>query len=349
MQSTDRTFSVAMRAFELMKSHCNSASPHSYEIWYTFVTGLNAKLNKAIKTTLAERGKLSCNDIEAFYSTHIASERLASEAERFAICVVDRINAVTGLMASAADSAGEYKRSLEKLIDGARSEQAGDQPHELIDSLIGATKQVTETNRRLEARIRQSRAEIDHLRASLDTVKLESMTDPLTGIANRRHFEAALAVAHEQALKRSEPLALILMDVDNFKQFNDRFGHVMGDQVLRLVVSAMRDVLRPGATLARFGGEEFVMIVPGLALEPAVSLAEDIRRSIETKELLKRSTGVSLGRVTISLGVVTLQADENANALLQRADRCLYAAKRAGRNRTISQRDLVKPALSQVA
>ena len=208
---------------------------------------------------------------------------------------------------------------------------------------------MTETNRRLEARIRQSRAEIDHLRASLDTVKLESMTDPLTGIANRRHFEAALAVAHEQALKRREPLALVLMDVDNFKQFNDRFGHVMGDQVLRLVVSAMRDVLRPGATLARFGGEEFVMILPGLLLEPAVSLAEDIRRSIETKELLKRSTGASLGRVTISLGVVTLQADESANALLQRADRCLYAAKRAGRNRTISQRDLVRPTLSQVA
>ena len=120
MQSTDRTFSVALRAFELMKSHCNSASPHSYEIWFTFVTGLNPKLNKAIKATLAERGKLSCNDIESFYGAHIASERLASEAERFGISVVDRIDAVTGLMASVADSACEYKRSLEKLVETAR-------------------------------------------------------------------------------------------------------------------------------------------------------------------------------------------------------------------------------------
>jgi diguanylate cyclase len=167
-------------------------------------------------------------------------------------------------------------------------------------------------------------------------------------VANRRHFEASLAAARDWAASSGESLALVLIDIDHFKQFNDLHGHVTGDQVLRLVGAAMRDAIKGGATLARFGGEEFAVILPDRSLAEAVNAAEAIRQSIDGKELRKRSSGVSLGRVTISLGVVTLQAKETATALLQRADRCLYAAKRAGRNRTISQRDLVRPSM-QVA
>jgi diguanylate cyclase len=253
-------------------------------------------------------------------------------------------------MAAAVSTADHYCRSLEELV--VEADLPGGQnrpPREILDSLIGATKEVAATNRQLEARIRQSHSEIDQLRASLETVRRESITDPLTGVSNRRHFEAALAASRDWAVSSGQSLALILIDIDHFKQFNDLYGHVTGDQVLRLVGTAMRSAIEGESTLARFGGEEFAVILPGRSLAEGIRAAESVRRSIDGKELRKRSTGVSLGRVTISLGVVTLQPDETATALLQRADRCLYAAKRAGRNRTISQRDLVRPSMSQVA
>jgi diguanylate cyclase len=139
------------------------------------------------------------------------------------------------------------------------------------------------------------------------------------------------------------------VDIDHFKQFNDLYGHVTGDQVLRLVGSVMRAALPGAATLARFGGEEFVVILPGIDLSGAVACGENIRSSIEQRHLLRRSSGESLGRVTISLGVVTLCVGESPTSLLERADRCLYEAKHAGRNRTASERDLIGPVMAHVA
>jgi diguanylate cyclase len=349
MQSVDRSFSIAVRAIELMKTHCNSASPRSYEIWYAFASDSHQQLNAGVKASLARNGRLSCRDIEALYSAHLSSERLLAETERVGAGVADKIGRVTNMIAAALDAADQYSRSLEHLVGEHGPLGHQDRPpREILEALLGTTKEVAATNRDLEARIRQSHSEIDHLRASLDTVRHQSITDPLTGVANRRHFEASLAAARDWAASSGESLALVLIDIDHFKQFNDLHGHVTGDQVLRLVGAAMRDAIKGGATLARFGGEEFAVILPDRSLAEAVNAAEAIRQSIDGKELRKRSSGVSLGRVTISLGVVTLQAKETATALLQRADRCLYAAKRAGRNRTISQRDLVRPSM-QVA
>jgi diguanylate cyclase len=130
-----------------------------------------------------------------------------------------------------------------------------------------------------------------------------------------------------------------MIDIDHFKSFNDTYGHLTGDQVLRLVGMSLRHSIKGQDITARYGGEEFVVVLPETALRQAISVAENIRRSVMAKELKKKSTGEILGRVTISAGVATLRDTDDVHLLIERADTCLYAAKRSGRNRVVCETD----------
>jgi diguanylate cyclase len=141
------------------------------------------------------------------------------------------------------------------------------------------------------------------------------------------------------AAKSGDPMSLLMTDIDHFKKFNDTFGHLTGDQVLRLVGVAVKQNVKGQDIAARYGGEEFAIILPNTALRAALTVADHVRRAVMTKELMKRSTGEHLGRVTISVGVATLRRGESAQALIERADGCLYAAKRCGRNRVMCETD----------
>src|ERR1700682_3701092 len=131
----------------------------------------------------------------------------------------------------------------------------------------------------------------------------------------------------------------MLTDIDHFKKFNDSYGHLTGDQVLRLVAISAKQNVKGQHSAARYGGEEFAIVLPNTVLRSAITVADHIRRAVMTKELMKRSTGEHLGRVTISVGVATLQNTDTVQSLIERADSCLYAAKRNGRNRVISEAD----------
>ncbi|MGA8799044.1 MAG: GGDEF domain-containing protein, partial [Pseudolabrys sp.] len=133
-----------------------------------------------------------------------------------------------------------------------------------------------------------------------------------------------------EALETNEAMSLMLTDIDHFKTFNDNFGHLTGDQVLRLVAMSVKHNVKGKDTTARYGGEEFAVILPNTILRAAVTVAEHIRRVVMAKELMKRSTGEHLGRMTISIGVATLRKGDTGQSLIERADTCLYAAKRHG-------------------
>src|SRR2546423_9918904 len=134
-------------------------------------------------------------------------------------------------------------------------------------------------------------------------------------------------------------MALLLADIDHFKNFNDTFGHLTGDQVLRLVAIALKQNVKGQDIAARYGGEEFAIVLPGTTLRAALTVADHIRRAVMTKELMKRSTGEHLGRVTVSIGVAALQNGDTAQSLIERADNCLLTAKRRGGNPGIWRTD----------
>jgi diguanylate cyclase len=127
-------------------------------------------------------------------------------------------------------------------------------------------------------------------------------------------------------------LSLLMCDIDHFKNFNDTWGHQTGDQVLRLVANCLSENVKGRDTAARYGGEEFCVIVRGSPLDAAVTLANQIRTAVQSKKLVKKSTGDILGTITISIGAAEFGPGEGAASLIQRADACLYGAKSAGRN-----------------
>ena len=158
-------------------------------------------------------------------------------------------------------------------------------------------------------------------------------------MSNRKHFDHAIAKALHEGVERNEPMSLILTDIDHFKSFNDTWGHLTGDQVLRLVAMSMKQNVKGQDIAARYGGEEFAVVLPNTVLRSAVTVGDHIRRAVMSKELMKRSTGQNLGRVTISVGVATARNGDTVQSLIARADGCLYAAKRNGRNRVICETD----------
>ncbi len=163
-----------------------------------------------------------------------------------------------------------------------------------------------------------------------------ALTDALTGLGNRREFEAQSLREFQRARRLERPLACLLLDIDHFKQVNDRHGHAAGDQVLQGLAQRWRAQMRDIDLLARIGGEEFACLLPETAVEQAVEIAERLRSHVQDWHL-DLPTGEKLG-VTVSIGVATRAADdEDMTGILARADRALYAAKRAGRNRVSLQ------------
>jgi diguanylate cyclase len=343
MQSANRTFSIAGRANELMRAYSESASPHSYEIWFTYVLGVKPFLNEAVKNALKSGEKLTDEQIESLFDAHLSTSRLGAQAERAGTGMLTEIEQVVSMIDDALGSTTRYGASLQAISEDLAAPQERSGLRDILESLVTATREVASTNRTLEMRLRDSRGEIEGLREALERVRVETLMDPLTGISNRKHFEEMLISATMAARNDGTPLSLVVIDIDNFKRFNDVYGHLTGDQVLRLVSSAMHEQVQGQATLARFGGEEFAMILPGLARDEAFEVAEKVRRNVEARELMKRSTGESLGRITVSLGVALLGPDETATSLLDRADACMYRAKNEGRNRTVTDLDVENP------
>jgi diguanylate cyclase len=335
----ERTMAFAEVALGQIKALRQPASPRNYEVWYAYATGYNPSLNETINATLTRNGTLSVADVDQIYETYLSPARMTDRIDNVGGQIVDEIAAVMSMIDAAVGSATHYTESLAHATQslGAASDPSG--LRSVVETLVLATRKMEENNSRLEQSLKASKQEINQLQVNLEAVRHESLTDPLTSLANRKYFDQSLEKFIAQSAASEEPMTLLLSDIDHFKAFNDTFGHLTGDQVLRLVAQSVKQNVKGQDVAARYGGEEFAVILPSTPLRAALTVADQVRRAVMTKELMKRSTGEHLGRVTISIGVATLRKGEAAQSLIERADNCLYAAKRCGRNRVMCEAD----------
>jgi diguanylate cyclase (GGDEF)-like protein len=237
------------------------------------------------------------NPVRGFVAVPIVTSR---ENVRAALCVLDL--KPIALSASDIDMLAAYGREVADEIDrrltSPREDQAGDTKPRELDEEVKA---------------------LQHLAA----------TDPLTGVANRRGGEKHISNEISRAKREKKPLSCILLDLDRFKQVNDTFGHQAGDQLLRDVANLLRRTVRAYDIVVRWGGEEFLLVLPGVDLDVARLLAERVRAAIEAMDTH------GIGPVTISAGVAKFENDYDFGATLKTADRRLYQAKAGGRNRVV--------------
>ncbi len=335
----ERTMAFAEVALGQIRSLKQAAIPRNYEIWYVYATGYNAPLNKIINETLARNGKLTEADLEQIYDTYLSHIKTTDRIDKVGARVIGEIDDVVDVLSEALGMTRSYDASLSDAAKELLLAKKADQIKSIIESLLHSTSEMRETNKTLEDRLILAKNEISNLQQSLEAIRAESLTDPLTGLGNRKYFDRMIDMAVQSALASGEPLSLLLFDIDHFKSFNDSYGHLTGDQVLRLVGLSLKQTIKGQDITARYGGEEFAVVLPNTALRQALTVADHIRRAVMAKELKKKSTGEILGRVTISVGVSMLKQDDDTDALIERADACLYAAKRNGRNRVICEVD----------
>ena len=335
----ERTLAFAEVALGQIKSLRQTAVPRNYEIWYVYATGYNSALNKIINETLARNGKLTEADLEQIYETYLSQIKTTDRIDKVGARVIGEIDDVMTLIDDALGMSASYDDTLSGATKELSVAKNPDQVKAIVQSLTKSTREMRETNRALRDRLRLSKSEISDLQQSLEAIRAESLTDPLTGLGNRKYFDRSIDVAVENALASGEPLSLLMFDIDHFKSFNDSYGHLTGDQVLRLVGMSLKQTIKGQDITARYGGEEFAVVLPNTALRQALTVADHIRRAVMAKELKKKSTGEILGRVTISVGVSMLKPGDDTDSLIERADACLYAAKRNGRNRVVCEAD----------
>lgn len=332
------SYQNAERAIAGLKAAGLAASPRNLELWFQFAEGKNPALARDFHKATRPDGTIRQADADALYDAHVLRQGLSRDLVDLIQRFEDEMIKVADVVETTGASASGNSEKLRFLSSELKRSAAGNPAlGALMDSVLSVAKSVREANERLEDQLAKSSDEVVTLRRNIENIQQEAMLDPLTGVKNRKTFDTELVRLMRAAIEAGEPLALIMADVDHFKQFNDRWGHQTGDHVLRLVADVMNANIKGQDVLARYGGEEFAIILPETTLANAVMLADRIRKAVESRRLKKRRTDEDLGVVTLSMGVALLAWNDTAETLIDRADGLLYAAKKQGRNRVVEQ------------
>jgi len=203
----------------------------------------------------------------------------------------------------------------------------------IISYLMIENEKMKARTANLQANLENSQHQIERLKTNLATAEAQGVSDPLTGLKNRRGFDIILSSQVATSRAGNQPLSLILADIDHFKAINDHYGHPAGDDVLRWFARILSSNVKGRDTVARYGGEEFAVILPATPLENACKVAAHIKAQLEQQLWQKPGTPNTLLRVTASFGVAQLAEGEGTSSLVSRADARLYDAKTGGRNR----------------
>jgi diguanylate cyclase len=321
-----------------------AATPDNFELFYAYASGESPAITQVMAAFIHAKKEFTPEILADLRLRCLSGVRAAQAMEALGGNIDSLIENMLGKLESSARDTADYKDRLSAATGELGGERSPADVRKLVDGLIAATRAMEHRTKSLEGELQASSQQVTELRTKLADVRKESMTDPLTNIANRKAFDEAMRAALAAA-QDGESVSLLMCDIDHFKTFNDTWGHQTGDQVLRLVAVCLSENVKGRDTAARYGGEEFAVLLRGTSLDAATRVANQIRTSVETRKLVKKSTGDILGTITISIGVAELATADTVESVIRRADACLYGAKHNGRNLVINQGDARMSAL----
>lgn len=331
-----------------LEDHALSADPIHYWVAHEYLVGANEALTRAVQAAEASGKQMDTYLVRQWYDEHVgghAFRQMQGMSDGMARLFGGLLENLREADRQSADFQGELQANISEL--GHVQDPAALQ--DVAQNLLKAAMTANVHSRTLQKNLEDTEQEARQLRAELETHRKQSLTDPLTGLLNRRgmelemgrYFEAdtAEAAAGIQA-SDSVGAAMLVLDIDHFKRINDHYGHAVGDVVLRRVAEAFGTVVPEAAVMARFGGEEFVVLLPQASEGQALGLAERIRQTIEKMRLVRRQDKQVIAPFTISVGLAMRSMSDTLETLFERADQALYQAKSGGRNRVVASQKM---------
>ncbi len=320
------------QSIPLMVKNKVSAHPINYAIWYEYVAGNNKRLNNAVDELLKNNKLFDEATSLELYKDHVCNASIES---------FEKINSdlqvlIDNTAVAVQDSGHKVSSTGDKFMaKSLQLEQINDltDVKSILASVAEETRQLAEISRNLKAKLHEANDELAALRSELTKTREMATMDSLTGLLNRRAFDNELSELVKHSIGSAH--CLLILDLDHFKKVNDTFGHVVGDKVIRYAAGILKKYVADHHFAARYGGEEMAVIMPDTELTHAMEIAEMVKESMAKGQLKQKQNGVSIGKITVSIGVTALKIDDDIESFIARADNALYTAKESGRNKVV--------------
>lgn len=336
---------VATKVATAMRAMGVVGHPRNYEIFYEVFTGSNQSLNAEFAALGSKPRQHDLDAISVKYFIQSSNQLFVDNVREQ---IANKVEEVMILFEKERLQVERYGSILSQSSDGlkARSNISNDLLQRIAGIMAQATDSKIEQGRQFVTSMMDKSSELEEVKSKLEEYKKLADTDPMTQLCNRRAFDRAIATVYDEPRKVMFS-ALVVADIDRFKQINDRFGHPVGDKIIQHVAGIIRLTASSDMVVARTGGEEFAVIVPGLKEDAVFDFAETIRKGIERLVPLNGQTGVSENSITVSVGICMAAQASNAEDLYSKADRALYFSKASGRNQSTRFSALPEPKASK--
>jgi diguanylate cyclase len=332
--SKEKAGEIFRLATAYLAKHDLTLNPINFSLAYHYVSGEDPAFNKRMEELLESEAGWRNEEVAKLFRHYVCAcdeAVLRDLREELMDIVAHTLGTMIDLTGKASVTNDKIKQHIDTLAQSERIENV----MQAVSSIIAETRLlVTETNQ-FETQLLSSTDEVEKLKEELSYARQEAMLDPLTGVMNRRGFDQTLSSVISEVLdqRHAANFCLMLMDIDNFKEINDNHGHLLGDKVLRAVAELLTRHTKGKDACARFGGDEFAILLPDIGSDNAWNLAEYLRSVIEKIVLKRPNTGTVMGGITVSIGVAAFRLGETSDSFLNRCDQALYRSKSLGRNR----------------
>tara|TARA_R110002073_G_scaffold69453_11_gene172467 strand:- start:28873 stop:29937 length:1065 start_codon:yes stop_codon:yes gene_type:complete len=337
MKHTDdvsKAISLLKQTLPEMNKRNIASIPSNYALWYEYVTGENKKLVSTINELDAKKTRFTSELLQSLYNEFISDAHEAA-VNRLSISVKEIIHDFLEKVSKEGQGLSDYAHTLASFSSQAESISHLDDLKNLVHHLIYETQKREEATQSMQTSLESMALEMKKLRSEVAKINSEATTDSLTKANNRRTFDAEIEALINASKVESQALCLVLVDIDHFKAFNEKFGHSVGDKVLRFVASLVKNNTKGSDSVARYSGKQFALLLPETNFEGALIVAENIREKLAKQTLSDSAKKIELGTITASFGVASYEAKESSEQLIHKADTALRDAKQAGRNKVI--------------
>ena len=332
-ESMEDTARYVRLVLPLMSKHGIPITPRNYTTWYYYVSGKNKELRETIDSLLENNEPCSQETNEEIYKRFFIGKE-ESTLDEIRDKLQQTLTVVFGELKELSGQTQEYESTTLKSVDKLTEDMSVQDIKNVLDEVIAATKKIRSSGEMTHQRLEETTKSLQVLKKDFEDAKTELLQDFLTGVMNRKGFDETLAKSVSSATGN---LCLLMIDIDHFKKFNDKHGHIVGDEVLKFVAKNVRKIVRGNDSIARIGGEEFAVILPKTPLLGAVTVAENARASISRLKLERKGKSEKLETITVSIGVSQYKQGESLEEFVNRADQALYFAKNSGRNRVSTE------------